>query len=242
MKVIILSAGRGSRIKKFTNLKPKCFIKINNKSILDRLLKNFEINNLNNISIITGYKSHLFKKFGFKKILNKEWKITNMVYSLFLAKKILLKNSCIICYSDIIFDNRIIKKIQDHKDRNLIPYNSNWKIDWKRRYKNPYSDLEKFIFNSKNEVLEIGGAAKSSKQVMGQYMGIFKLSQNVSIKLYNFYKTLSKKDRMKISMTDFLQKFTNETNFRFKTLKINYEWHEIDTFKDFKVAKKYLKN
>ena len=60
--------------------------------------------------------------------------------------------------------------------------------------------------------------------------------------MMNIDKTLSKKDRMKISMTDFLQKFTNETNFRFKTLKINYEWHEIDTFKDFKVAKKYLKN
>ena len=88
MKVIVLSAGRGSRIKKFTNSKPKCFIKINNKSIIERLLSTFEINKLNDISIITGYKSYLFKKFKFKKILNKKWKNTNMVYSLFLAKKV----------------------------------------------------------------------------------------------------------------------------------------------------------
>ena len=242
MKVIILSAGRGSRIKKFTDSKPKCFIKINNKSILERLLRTFEKNHLKDISVITGYKNYLFKKFKFKKILNKNWKNTNMVYSLFLAKKILLKNSCIISYSDIIFDHRIIKKLKSHKDVNLIPYNSNWKVNWKRRYKNPYSDLEKFIFNSKKEVVEIGGSVKLSNQVMGQYMGILKFSRRVSKKLYDFYKTLSKDEKMKISMTDFLQKFTNETKFKFKTLKMNYDWHEIDTFNDFKVAKKYLKN
>ena len=66
MKVIVLSAGRGSRIKKFTNSKPKCFIEINSKSIIERLLNNFKANNLNDISVITGYKNYLFKKFKFK--------------------------------------------------------------------------------------------------------------------------------------------------------------------------------
>lgn len=242
MKVIVLSAGRGSRIKKFTNSKPKCFIEINGKSIIERLLNNFKANNLNDISVITGYKNYLFKKFKFKKILNKKWKNTNMVYSLFLAKKILLNNSCFVCYSDIVFDYRVVRKLANNKIPDLIPYNSNWKINWKRRYKNPYSDLEKFTFNSKNKILEIGGKVKSEKQVMGQYMGILKLSKNCSKKMFNFYKSLSKKDKMKISMTDFIQKFINERKFKFKTLKINYEWHEIDTYKDFKVAKKYLKN
>ena len=60
--------------------------------------------------------------------------------------------------------------------------------------------------------------------------------------MFNFYKTLSKNEKMKISMTDFLQKFINERKFNFKTLKLDYDWHEIDTYKDFKVAKKYLKN
>ena len=191
MKVIILSAGRGSRIKKFTDSKPKCFIKINNKSILERLLESFEKNYIKDISVITGYKNYLFKKFEFKKILNKNWKNTNMVYSLFLAKNILLKNSCIISYSDIIFDYKVIKKLKSHKDRNLIPFNSNWKVNWKRRYKNPDADLEKFRFNSKKEIVEIGGSVRSYKQVMGQYMGILKFSSKTSKKLYNFYKTLS---------------------------------------------------
>ena len=115
MKVIVLSAGRGSRIKKFTNSKPKCFIEINSKSIIERLLNNFKANNLNDISVITGYKNYLFKKFKFKKILNKKWKNTNMVYSLFLAKKILLNNSCFVCYSDIVFDYRVVRKLANNK-------------------------------------------------------------------------------------------------------------------------------
>ena len=128
-----------------------------------------------------------------------------MVYSLFLAKKVLLNNSCFICYSDIVFDYRVVKKLINNKIPNLIPYNSNWKINWKRRYKNPYSDLERFTFNRKNEILEIGGNVKSENQVMGQYMGILKISKSCSRKMFNFYKTLSKNEKMKIFMTDFLQ-------------------------------------
>ena len=60
-----IEIGRGSRIKKFTNLKPKCFIKVN-KKYFRRLLENFEKNQLKDISVITGYKNYLFKNLNLK--------------------------------------------------------------------------------------------------------------------------------------------------------------------------------
>ena len=39
MKAIILAAGRGSRMKKLTEDKPKCLIKLNGESLLDSQLR-----------------------------------------------------------------------------------------------------------------------------------------------------------------------------------------------------------
>ena len=97
MQLIVLSAGRGSRLpKKFRN-KPKCLVQINKKPLF--FYNQFFFEKFQNKIIITGYKSKYLKKitekFKFKTIQNKKYLSTNMVYSLFLAKK---KNYTRCCY------------------------------------------------------------------------------------------------------------------------------------------------
>ena len=41
MKGIILAAGRGSRLKKLTNNKPKCLVKFKGQTLLDGIINNF---------------------------------------------------------------------------------------------------------------------------------------------------------------------------------------------------------
>ena len=64
-----------------------------------------------------GYKSFLFKELKFKNfklINNVNYKSSNMVQSLFCAKKF-IKNDIIIVYSDIIFDPKIIDQLKSKK-------------------------------------------------------------------------------------------------------------------------------
>ena len=67
MRAIILAAGRGSRLKSFFN-KPKCLIKLgySNRTLLERTYENLIKSNINDIHIITGFKSAEIKK-SFKK-------------------------------------------------------------------------------------------------------------------------------------------------------------------------------
>ena len=101
MNVIILAAGMGSRMGHLTNNEPKCFLKVDGLRLIERLIKQLREIGLMDISIVTGYKA---KKFKFKDVnffYNKEFKSTNMVYSLMKAKK-KLNDDTLVVYSDII--------------------------------------------------------------------------------------------------------------------------------------------
>tara|TARA_Y100000590_G_scaffold465312_2_gene637265 strand:+ start:1751 stop:2494 length:744 start_codon:yes stop_codon:yes gene_type:complete len=242
INIIILAAGRGSRLNKITHSKPKALIQIKGKSIFEYLVDNFRYYNLEKITAVLGYKYNLFQKFKIKKILNKEWKKTNMVYSLFKAKKLLIKSDNIICYSDIIFDKKIIKKLlTKYKNDIIIPYNGNWKKSWSQRYNKPLHDLETFKINKNKIILEIGNKPKKYSDINGQYMGIFKVKKNAAIKMYKFYKSIDKNLRNNISMTEFLNLIIQRKILKVTGIETKLEWHEIDTLKDFNITKKNIK-
>ena len=66
MKAIILAAGRGTRIPQFTKNKPKCLIKIDKKTILERQINFLFKLKIKDIIIIKGFK--------------KENKVKNFIY------------------------------------------------------------------------------------------------------------------------------------------------------------------
>ena len=60
---IILSGGKGTRIKKITKKIPKCLIDINGKPFLYHQLKYLKKNKINNVVLSVKYKSNLIKKY-----------------------------------------------------------------------------------------------------------------------------------------------------------------------------------
>ena len=60
---IILSGGKGTRIKKITKKIPKCLIDINGKPFLYHQLKYLKKNKIKNVVLSVKYKSNLIKKY-----------------------------------------------------------------------------------------------------------------------------------------------------------------------------------
>ena len=241
MNLIILASGRGSRLKKITKDKPKCLTKITkNKTLLDFISENFSKNENNIISI--GYKSHLIKNYLKKKnvkfIKNKNYLIKNMVESLMLCKKKLVKGDLLIIYGDIFFDKKIIGRIKKIKG-NVVPLNSNWFKSWKKRYgtlKRIKKDAENLIV-SKGKIISIGEKIKK-KIPKFQFMGIVKIDQKTFNILRKFYKTLNNK---KISFTEFINESIKSKITEYKYYQSKYYWYEVDNYKDLKYLKKNIK-
>ena len=112
MDLIVLASGLGSRLREINQNRPKCLLKINNKTILDYTAKIF--NKFEKVYIIGGYKHKLLKRFENKKVkivINNDFRTTNMVHSLFKVKK-KISSDVVVVYADILFDSSIIDRIK----------------------------------------------------------------------------------------------------------------------------------
>ena len=103
MNAIILAAGKGERLRPLTENKPKCLVSLFGKTLLEWQIETFQNQGINDITIVTGYKSDLIKYPEIKKIQNKNYDSTNMVETLFCAQNE-LKESTIVSYGDILFN------------------------------------------------------------------------------------------------------------------------------------------
>jgi len=235
LQLILLASGRGSRLKKLTQNTPKCLIKVRSKPIIEYISENFK--KFNETIILTGYKSELIKrKFpNIKKIRNNKYKSTNMVYSLFCAKKYITQD-IIVSYSDIIFDHKIINKMINF-NKSHIPLNKEWLNLWKKRMseKKINNDAEDLSVNEK-QVISIGSKIKNSRPKL-QFMGLIKLKYKDFIKLYNFFKSLK---NPKVNMTSFLDMALKKNIISLEYFKTSLYWFEIDNIKDKKVTEKFL--
>ena len=241
---IILAAGRGSRMGVLTNNKPKSFVYISKKKrLIDQVIENFVILGLKKITVITGYKSNKFDQFKkINTIKNKKWKTTNIFGSLIRADKILSKYTCIISYADIFYEKDAVQILKTSKIKNgivMLSFN-NWKEYWKKRFKNPLSDLETFKTNNKNQLVEIGKRTNSYKNIKGQYMGVFKIDPNswIKIKKHLFQDT---KSLDKIDITALFQLIIKKKICKIHVENYKKKWFEIDSIKDYKVFKKLIK-
>ena len=234
MKLIILAAGKGSRIFKDIN-KNKCLVKINNQTILEKIINDAISCGIKNIEVVLGYRSNFvikkikkYKEVSF--VINKKYNSTDMVYSSMLALK-KTNTDAIICYSDIIFHKLIFKKLIGSKYKDItIPYITNWKNVWKKRNKNIFEDAETFKIK-RNKLIEIGNkiTTQNLKSVKGQFMGIVYLPKEKIGKIINEYKKVSNK----IQYTSFINSLI-KMKIPIKIIKHNNYWYEFDDIDDLK--------
>ena len=213
---------------------------IGNKRYIDIVIDNFQKNNIRKINIVVGYKKKLFKKFPHKKLVNDKWRSTNILYSLTRASKILKSNTCIVSYSDIIYDKEALKLLIKEKGDIVILNNKNWKKTWKLRFKNPLKDLENFDFKGKY-LTKIGGKVNTMSSVKGQFAGLFKISPRGWKIISKFNKTY-KIDINSLDITSFFSKFLEKNKKIIKVINYNKSWFEIDTLNDFRKYNIYKKD
>ena len=238
MQLIILAAGKGSRLPEKFRDNPKCLTKINSKSIID--YNTSFIKKFSKRIIITGYKAEKLraklKQLNFKFIINKKYRSTNMVHSLFMAKKF-VNEDIVIIYGDIIFNDKVYSLLE--KRENTIPVNNNWLYNWSKRMgmKKTLEDAENIVLN-KNLVLEIGTKINKHKLPKYQYMGIIKITKSSFNRMFIFYKKIR---NFKIDMTKFLNLCIKKNIIKLEAVRYNSYWFEIDSKSDFIFAEKEIK-
>lgn len=111
---IVLCAGRGGRLRPFTDEAPKCLLSFGGKTILERCLEGLRAGGVGDIFLVTGYRREMIERFiaergipGITFVVNKAFDRTNTAVSLNMALK---KTSAdvIIVNGDVLFDPAIL--------------------------------------------------------------------------------------------------------------------------------------
>jgi len=247
MRVIILAAGQGTRLRPLTNDKPKCMVELDKKPLIKYQLEMFEKNNLRDINVVTGYLAEKIEFENVKKIYNQKFDSTNMVATLFCASKLFDGNDDIlISYGDIVYNDDVFKAIKDADNKISVVIDKEWRKYWEARMENPLRDVETLKIDHNGNIKELGKKTNSYDDIEGQYIGLIKIRKDVAKEIKEYYINLDKdklydgKDYLNMYMTSFLQMIADNL-MPLTPVYINNGWIEVDEPTDLNYSK-YLTN
>jgi len=232
MKTVILAAGAGSRLKPLTDHMPKCLLKVGLKCILEMTIENLLATNNSEIIIVTGYLENKIREFIRERfpllqityIYNELYASTNNIYSLWLAKNEVLGDDMMMLDSDIVFDGRIISKLQNSGYKNCLALKRHEVHDEEIKVKT----------DAHGCVIEIGKEVNMS-QAAGESIGIEIFGIEALVELYFI---LDRKVVTEKKVNQFYEAAFQELsdNNLFIVDTTEYFCMEIDTEEDLRIA------
>lgn len=229
MKVIILAAGRGSRLGNMTEALPKGMVELGGTPLLTRHIERLQAAGVSDIALVTGYLPDRFP-YDLTRFHNPHWADTQMVASLRQAHPWLESDECLIAYADILYDaEKILGLLNSQQHPLVMPYFTGWKTLWEERIEEPLSDLESFKLKSDHTLLEIGKRPGSYADIEGQFMGLLKTTPEG----WNWIESLYSRSEMshKMDMTRLLNGLL-ESGKPIHTCAYEGFWLEVDTPED----------
>jgi choline kinase len=224
MKVILLAAGRGTRLGN-KNYTPKSLFRYKNKTILEKLIAQLIKNKINNITLVVGYKSReiiqsitKYKK-KIKIITNKFFTKDTNIYSAFLGIGSYADN-VLILETDCVYDDKSFKKIIKNKSTTwftLGKFKKNQIGGILKKNKNKVVDLKivkKFEIKFKN-YLKLTGALYISKKEITIFKKFLKNYLKKSMKYYYLQPIIDNLE----SFNCYSKNLNFKTCFSFNTLK-----------------------
>jgi histidinol-phosphate/aromatic aminotransferase/cobyric acid decarboxylase-like protein/choline kinase len=239
MQALILAAGMGKRLKELTRDSAKCMVKVNGKTLIERMLFYLDGLNLTEIIIVVGYKAEglisfinsLNVKTPVTFVTNEVYYKTNNIYSLYLARDYLLKDDTLLLESDIIFSDGVLRKIMNNTFPNLVlvAKYENWMdgtvvtIDGQN---NITSFVEKRDFDYKNteQYYKTVNIYKFSKQFSKLYYVPFLKAYIEAQGSNEYYEQVLK-----------VLSVINKSPIKVEVLE-DEEWYEIDDVQDLDIA------
>ena len=244
IKAVIVAAGLGSRLKGYTEDSPKCMLKFGEKTLLERQLDVFRECGINDISVVRGYKKEKINYEGLCYFENSDYEKNNILNSLFYAEEA-LNGNVIISYSDILFEDVVVKRLLESDADISIVVDIDWRNYYEGRKDHPLEEAENVIFNANNEVTDIGKIFTEKDDVFGEFIGMMKLSpRGAKVFTRHFHRAKElywdrpfqrAKIFQKAYITDIIQEMV-DLGVPIHCVIIERGWKEIDTVEDYRNA------
>ena len=246
MQALMLAAGMGKRLAKYTQNNAKCMVEVAGERLIDRAINSIIKSGIKRFIIVIGYEGENLKKYLLSKyenqlelifIFNKDFSTTNNIYSFYLAKDYLLRDDTVLLESDLIFENSLIEKLVNFKaqDVAVIAKHESW-MDGTCVLLKDRNTIDSFI--PKKE-LDANNLSKYYKTV-----NIYKFSKEF---LKNKYLPALESHMKEYGLNEYyeipLKLLCKQPDVELKGFLMNgILWYEIDNAQDLEVANSLFSN
>lgn len=217
---VILAAGRGARLSNVVTKIPKGFIMLRGKTLIELSIEILLEVGVKEVLIVTGYLDHYYEELKEKfpcitTVKNKDFEKSGTMYSLYCARN-LINSDFLLLESDLVYETKaVVEALEFSGDNCLVLSGTTQAGD------------EVYVEGDRGLVSKISKDSSCLKNVVGEFIGISKISISLFNKMilafkYKFQSTLQVDYDM-----DCLSKLAKETDIFYT--KINQLlWTEID--------------
>lgn len=233
MQAIIMAAGKGSRLGSLTAGKPKSFVEIKGKKLIDYNLKLLEKYGVDEIIIVTGYQCEIFEELtqdmkNVKFAYNPFYEMMNVLGSFYMGMN-LLKDDFIYLHADTVCEPEIFEKLVKLDADITIPVDYKTCDDEAMKVRSEAGKITQITKQMPNELAD------------GEFIGMASFRKKVLPALRNKTKQLMKEKAFTAYFESAIQRLIDEEEFDIKAVPTNGAfWTEIDFIGDYEKAVKEM--
>ena len=216
---VILAAGMCTRFRDTLSDRPKGFLELKSLPIIERSIQQLISNGIKEITIVTGYLSTYYEALAeryahVRTIHNTLYATSGSMYSLCCARD-LVATPFLLLESDLLYERRALETLLAFSQENAILVSG---------FTN--SGDEVYVATNGNRVNKLSKQHSELQNIVGELVGISKISPNMFQKMLRYAETYFDKD-LKLDYEDCINGITNDTDIFFCKV-TDLLWAEID--------------
>ena len=232
---VILAASQGFELQEITEHIPKSMIRINGKTLLEKMLGMLQDRGIKDISVIRGYKKEAIQFPNVTYFDNEHYQSTSELASLMLATK-KIEGMCVISYGDIIYRKHVLGNLLDEEGDIVVVVDAAVErrqhlrksdfVRCTRPYTRNYDEDPAFLRDVKFQQIVNG------ERFDGEWIGLMKTNARGSETVKATLEKLSQRnDFTKLNMSDLLNQILS-SGLTVRVLYIEGHWLDVDTVED----------
>ena len=177
---VILAAGMAKRLRPLTDTKPKCLLKVGDRTLLERTIDAMAATGITELVVVTGYRGEMIREWinthrptlKWTFIDNADYEHNNNIYSLWLAGQVVRGQEFLLMDSDILCDPKGVAEVARQEEPALAL----------NRHELGEEEM-KIVVDQDNRITEISKTCRVEDAV-GESVGIEKMTAAYSEALY----------------------------------------------------------
>ena len=225
MKVLLLAAGRGTRISRYLSGNPKCTVDIGGEKLIRYTVDLFNKKGITDIGIVLGYRAEVIREVLSDKnvrfFYNPFYDVTNSIASAWFAKDFLAAaDDTLIMNADVYLEEAMLDKILETQLSPVMFADGTRKEE--ADYKFKYTD----------GILEKYGKDLTGDDISGEYIGIGRFSREFMPEFLTQLEEMISTQRHSVWWENILYEMVGSRNVYVASLDGLF-WAEVDYIEDY---------